>query len=43
MVYTGGAMVQNDNLIIPYAMSDSVTGFGIVKLDELLGKMEWIK
>ena len=43
VVYTGGAMVQNDTLIIPYAMSDSVTGFGIVDLNELLGRMEWIK
>ncbi len=36
VVYTCGSMVHNGDLIIPYAMSDMVTTFARVDLDELL-------
>lgn len=40
VVYTCGALLQERELIIPYAMSDSATSFGTVSLDELLAAME---
>ncbi len=36
VVYTCGAMVHDDYLYMPYAMSDSATGFAIVELKPLL-------
>lgn len=40
VVYTCGAMLHGNELIIPYAMSDYATSFATVRLDELLGAME---
>jgi len=39
VVYSCGAMVHNNYLIIPYAMSDSASGFAKIKLEELLQKL----
>ncbi len=39
-LYSCGSIVHNDNLIIPYAMSDSCTGFARVSVSELIDKME---
>ena len=36
VVYSCGAMVHNGQLIMPYAMSDSATGFATICLPELL-------
>lgn len=36
VVYTCGAMKHNDSILIPYAMSDMMTTFALVNLDELL-------
>jgi predicted GH43/DUF377 family glycosyl hydrolase len=36
VVYTCGAMIHGDRLIIPYAMSDMVTTFATVSLSDLL-------
>ncbi|MEX0654694.1 MAG: glycoside hydrolase family 130 protein [Phycisphaeraceae bacterium] len=46
VVYSCGAVVHQDNLIIPYAMSDRATSFATVNVDELVhallanGKLE---
>ena len=40
VVYTCGMMLNNDVLVIPYAVSDSSTAFATVKLNELLNEME---
>lgn len=39
VVYSCGAVVNNGQLIIPYAMSDYATTFGTVPLDQLLSAM----
>jgi predicted GH43/DUF377 family glycosyl hydrolase len=39
VLYTCGSLVHNGDLIIPYAMSDSATGFAKVKLTELLDEL----
>lgn len=39
VVYTCGALVHNDELIIPYAMADHATGFATVPLAEVLAAM----
>lgn len=39
VVYSCGSMVHNENLIIPFAMSDSSCGFARIPLDELFSKM----
>ena len=39
VVYTCGFMLHGNLLIIPYAVSDSATGFASIKLDELLNEM----
>lgn len=39
VVYTCGSMVHNDSLIIPYAVSDVITKFARVDLDELLSAL----
>jgi predicted GH43/DUF377 family glycosyl hydrolase len=40
VVYSCGSLLHGRELIIPYAMSDSVTSFATVSLDELLAAME---
>jgi predicted GH43/DUF377 family glycosyl hydrolase len=40
VVYTCGALVHRDRLILPYAMSDSAASFATVSLAELLAAME---
>ncbi len=39
VLYTCGALVHNDRLILPYAMSDIACSFATVGMDELLGAM----
>ncbi len=39
VVYTCGAMIHQDRLYIPYAMSDTATGFAMVELNELLNRL----
>jgi predicted GH43/DUF377 family glycosyl hydrolase len=39
VVYTCGALVHGEQLIIPYAMSDSATSFAAVSLPDLLAAM----
>ena len=39
VVYSCGGMVHEGNLILPYAMSDSATGFAVVPLHNLLAAM----
>jgi predicted GH43/DUF377 family glycosyl hydrolase len=36
VVYTCGALIHRENLILPYAMSDYATGIAIVELEPLL-------
>jgi len=36
VVYTCGSIIHNDELIVPYAMSDYCTGFANIPMDELL-------
>ncbi|MHC5112686.1 MAG: glycoside hydrolase family 130 protein, partial [Planctomycetota bacterium] len=36
VVYSCGAMIHHDQLVIPYAMSDFATGFATIPMDELL-------
>ncbi|MDF1547787.1 MAG: glycoside hydrolase family 130 protein [Bacteroidales bacterium] len=40
VVYTCGSMVHNDDLIIPYAMSDYASTYATVNLRELLGELK---
>ena len=39
VVYSCGAMVHNDRLVIPYGISDAATGFATVPLGELLAAL----
>jgi predicted GH43/DUF377 family glycosyl hydrolase len=39
VLYTCGAMLHRDRLVLPYGMSDRVTGFAIIPLKELLAAM----
>ena len=39
VVYTCGALIHNDTVIIPYAMSDSATSFATVTLADLLSHL----
>ncbi len=39
VVYTCGVMAHDDALLIPYAMSDSVSGFATVQLSSLLERL----
>ena len=39
VVYTCGAMILNDDIIIPYATSDSVSHIAIISVKELLEKL----
>jgi len=40
VVYTCGFMRHGDLLIIPYAVSDSATGFATIELNEILNAMK---
>jgi len=40
VVYTCGALLHEDKLIIPYGFADHATGFATVQLDEILAAME---
>lgn len=40
VVYTCGAMIHRDELIIPYAMSDSVSGIATVAVSDVLARMQ---
>lgn len=40
VVYSCGSMVHNNELIIPYGMSDSASSFASLHLDEILQKMK---
>jgi len=40
VVYTCGLMLHNEQLIIPYAVSDAATAFATIKLDEILNEMK---
>ncbi len=39
VVYSCGAMIHEDRLVIPYAVSDSRSAFATVKVDRLLGAL----
>ena len=39
VVYSCGAMIHGERLIIPYAMSDSATSFATLSVEELLRQM----
>jgi len=39
VVYSCGAMVHDDTLIIPYALSDQQTAIALVSLREILNKL----
>ena len=39
VVYTCGALVHGDYLYMPYAMSDTTTGFALLELDRLLERL----
>ncbi len=39
VVYSCGGLVHNNNLIIPYGISDAATGFAVVELDPLLERL----
>ena len=39
VVYSCGAMLHNDMLVIPYGISDAATGFAVVSLADLLDRM----
>ena len=36
VLYTCGALVHEDQLVLPYGMSDRVTGFALIPLEEIL-------
>ncbi|TFG92890.1 MAG: glycosidase [Syntrophobacterales bacterium] len=39
VVYSCGSLIRNGDLIIPYGMSDSASGFATVRVDELLDRL----
>jgi predicted GH43/DUF377 family glycosyl hydrolase len=39
VVYSCGALIHRDVLVIPYGISDAAAGFAIVRLEELLSKL----
>ena len=39
VLYSCGALVHGKDLVLPYAMSDRVTGFAVIPLDELLAAL----
>lgn len=40
VVYSCGSIIHNDNLIIPYAMSDTCSGIATISLSELFNKIQ---
>jgi predicted GH43/DUF377 family glycosyl hydrolase len=40
VVYSCGSIIHNDNLVIPYAMSDTCSGIATISLAELFNKIE---
>ncbi len=40
VIYSCGSMIHNDNLIIPYAMSDYASTYATINLAELLGELK---
>ena len=40
VVYTCGAIIHNDELIIPYSMSDTASGIAVVPVKELLSRFK---
>lgn len=42
IVYSCGSIILNNELIIPYAMSDYASSFATISLDELFDEMEYI-
>ena len=42
VVYTCGAIIHNNELVIPYAMSDIHSGIATVVVDDLLDCMQFI-
>ena len=43
VVYSCGSLIHNEDLIIPYAMSDITSGIATVNLNELIASMKFIK
>ena len=39
VLYTCGALIHGDRLVLPYGMSDRVTSFALIPLEEILGAM----
>ena len=39
VVYSCGGLIHNGTLVIPYGISDAATGFAVVELEQLLGKL----
>ncbi len=42
VVYSCGSLIHNNELIIPYAMSDFLSGIATVRVDELIHCMQWV-
>ena len=40
VVYSCGGIIHNEKLILPYAMSDSVSGFATVDMEDILRRMQ---
>lgn len=40
VIYSCGSLIHNETLIVPYAMSDSVSGIATVNLNELINSMQ---
>lgn len=43
VVYSCGSIIHKDNLIIPYAMSDTCSGIATITLSELFNKIQRVK
>ena len=43
VVYSCGSMVHEENLILPYAMSDSATTFATINIEEIIAEMDIYK
>jgi predicted GH43/DUF377 family glycosyl hydrolase len=39
VLYTCGALVHGEALVLPYAMSDRITGFALISLEEILAAL----
>jgi predicted GH43/DUF377 family glycosyl hydrolase len=40
VLYTCGAIIHNDEVIIPYSMSDTASGIAVVPLKQLLARLQ---